>query len=153
MPAALRIVLYADDTAVAESHDADLWAKLLKQFGPGRDKAAEDVKLLRKWRGALLNPADRELADRIVVAVAKARNVSTSLLLGRKRAATIADARHIALYLLREKAGLTFQAIGAVFMRHHTSIIHSVELVRGRMRDTTFAAEVEAIANSAELLR
>lgn len=151
MAAQLRIVLYADDTAVAESHDAELWSKLLRQLAP-KDKSSEDARLMRRWRGALINPNDRELADRIVAAVAKARHVSIALLLGKRRAAPISDARHIALYLLREKAGLTFHAIGAMFMRHHSSIMHGVETVRTKMlRDGALRDEVEAIANAIEL--
>ena len=45
-------------------------------------------------------------------------------LLGRRRPARIAFPRMVGMYLARETTSYSLEAIGKVFQRHHTAIIH-----------------------------
>ena len=69
---------------------------------------------------------DRE--REIVIAALKAAHgkfgVSWGDILGKSREAAIVEARHYAMHWCRD-SGMTFGAIGRVFSRHHSSVIHA----------------------------
>src|SRR5581483_9806057 len=62
----------------------------------------------------------------VINTVARFFGLTTEALAGKSRAKTIADARHIAIYILREDCHLHLKEIAAYFgNRDHTSILHA----------------------------
>ena len=55
-------------------------------------------------------------------------------------------ARYVAFYLMRKRAGMSYPAIGRVFGRNHSTVIHGCNMVRARMAaQDGFRAVVEAL--------
>ena len=72
----------------------------------------------------------------ILSGVARAFNLHTDSLLGYRRDQRVAAARHVAMYLLREMSGDTWQAIGEFLHRDHSTIIHGYKKIERRMLDS-----------------
>ena len=70
----------------------------------------------------------------ILWGVAYAHNVTTERLLGRQRDQKISEARAIAMYLLRELSGDTWQGIGRFLNKDHSSVMCGYHKVKRRMR-------------------
>lgn len=85
----------------------------------------------------------------IVAAVSRATRVSMAEIYGRKRSQQISDARHIAMYLIRENTDLSYPQIGRIMgQRDHSTIIHGHRKIRREMaRRPDYAATVNAIWN------
>ena len=149
--AKLRVVLFADETIVAESDDVDLWRRLVAQLTPS--KATHHRQEVQRWRGAILSSSDRRLADAILLAVAKDRHIPGAMILGKRRQPVIVAARAIAMYLMREH-GLSYPTIGSVFLRHHTTIMAAVAKVEARLvHDVALISEVDTLKEKVQVLQ
>lgn len=97
--------------------------------------------LERRRRPARRRPtatqAHRPVADpaseEVIRLVAAAYGLEPGLLRGPSRARHVVDARHLAMYLLRESTGLSFPALGAVFGRDHTTVMHAVQRMQAEV--------------------
>ena len=79
--------------------------------------------------GPLWHPTDD--ADAVVEEVAREFGVSTEQLCGLSRCREVVQARHVAMYVLREDRGLSFPVIGrALGGRDHTTVLRAVERMR-----------------------
>jgi chromosomal replication initiator protein len=68
-------------------------------------------------------------------------SLSTADLTSKSRSRPLTQARHIAMYLMRECTGLSLVKIGEIFGgRDHTTVLHGIKKVEDEMRarDTTF---------------
>ncbi|MDO8616634.1 MAG: chromosomal replication initiator protein DnaA [Dehalococcoidia bacterium] len=74
-------------------------------------------------------------------------NVTLQALVGKSRAKPIAEARHMAMYLLREDAELALKQVGLLLgHRDHSTIIHGVQKVaRGLISDPRLSAQLADI--------
>ena len=74
--------------------------------------------------------------DKIINIVSKTYKITESQIIGSSRQETIALARHIAMYLIRNKIiNITLIEMGAVFgNRHHTTIMNGVEKIEKRLK-------------------
>jgi chromosomal replication initiator protein len=110
------------------------------------------------WSELTQQPIDQTLAERaledlipqteneippqlIVEETAKYFNLSTSDLVSKSRSRPLTQARHIAMYLMRECTGLSLVKIGEIFGgRDHTTALHGIKKVEAdmRARDATF---------------
>ncbi len=86
----------------------------------------------------------------IVQAVSGYFNVAVAALTGKSRARPIAEARHVAMYLLREDADLAFKQVGFILgQRDHSTIIHGVQKITNAMAgDPRLAAQLDEIRAS-----
>jgi chromosomal replication initiator protein len=76
------------------------------------------------------SPSSPPSSDAIITGVATYFSISPSSLSGPSRAKPIAEARHIAMYLLREDAQLSLKAIGRLLgNRDHSTVIHGCRKV------------------------
>jgi chromosomal replication initiator protein len=65
---------------------------------------------------------------------------------GKKRDGKIAQARHVAVYLIRTMTKLSFPDIGKALNRHHTTIMHSVEQIEHERKiDQRMDSEIKDI--------
>lgn len=86
-------------------------------------------------------------ADAILAATAAFFNVELPLLLSDRRTRNVAQARHIAIYLLRENTALSLPAIGAVMgHQHHTTALRSWEKVTAALlHDDTLRQQIATL--------
>jgi len=79
---------------------------------------------------AILTRADSITADQVLAAVAEHYAVEVVTLKGRQRSQTIALARQVAMYLLREELQCSFPQIGQVLGgRDHTTVLYGCEKI------------------------
>ena len=110
------------------------------------------------WSELTSQPIDQELAERalqdlipqteheippqlIMEETADYFSLSTGDLVSKSRSRPLTQARHIAMYLMRECTGLSLVKIGEIFGgRDHTTVLHGIKKVEDEMRarDATF---------------
>ncbi len=74
------------------------------------------------------------MVERIIHAVSKHFGISVEDLKSKKRTETIAGARHVAIYFIKQNTELTLKEIGGIFGRDHTTVIASLDKVDVSMR-------------------
>ena len=77
-------------------------------------------------------------AETIISAVAAFFNVSVEDILGSGRMKTIANARQVAIYLVRELTKDSFPSIGLIFDKKHSTIIYSYETMQKQLKIDTY---------------
>ena len=86
----------------------------------------------------------------IISQVCKYYNLDEAVLRGSQKSKRIAEARQVAVYLIRKMTNLSTPDIGKEFNRDHTTILHSINKVEGNTDDTfkNILREVESNINS-----
>jgi len=65
---------------------------------------------------------------------------------GRSRTADVVRVRHAVMWILRDRADLSYPQIGRLFDRHHTAVIHAEAKIEGARRvNRQLAAALDAI--------
>lgn len=92
-----------------------------------------------------LRAARRAELTRILRAVARAYNFTPAQLCSPARPAELAEARQVAMLLMRE-ARATVEEVGRALERHHTTVTHGVAVIAARQdRDPSLRWTVDAI--------
>jgi chromosomal replication initiator protein len=89
----------------------------------------------------LLPQADQDIpADTILTQTAQYFATRPEDLFSKSRSRPLTNARHVAMYLLRELTGLSLIKIGELFDRDHTTALHGIKRIEGLMpaRDVTY---------------
>ena len=141
--AALRLVLYADNVAVVESTDQDLWQSAMHAI-------TADAARIRKRRDGRLDADEEKRVKEILQVVSNARGVSLEQLIGRRRQQVVTRARFIAMYLLRIY-GLSYPTIGSIFKRDHASVMNGVSKIEALLADSEMRAELAELSGRARL--
>ena len=82
--------------------------------------------------------------DKIFAAVYKKYDIAKDELVGKRRNKEIANARHVAIYLIREITEISLPNIGKIFDRDHSTVMSSLEWVKKRiMAEPIFNADIE----------
>ena len=88
----------------------------------------------------------RRLPRQIAAHVAAGYDLGLAALAGRCRDRRHVVARHEAMYVLRQATRLSSPAIGALFQRHHNTVLYGCRQVEGRMmRDPQYVGRVAAL--------
>lgn len=69
------------------------------------------------------------LIERILNAVSRKYGVSAEDLKSKKKTENIANARHVAIYIIRKEADLSLKEIGRLFNRDHTTVMASINKI------------------------
>ncbi len=69
------------------------------------------------------------MVERILSAVSKSYGVPIEHIKSKKKTDNIANARHVAIYLVKQLTELTLKEIGSIFLRDHSTIISSIDKV------------------------
>ena len=87
----------------------------------------------------------------LLAAVSACHGVPVQALAGKSRARPIAEARHIAMYLLREDAGLALKQVGLLLgHRDHSTVIHGVQkITKVLLSDPSLGAQLAEIRRNA----
>jgi chromosomal replication initiator protein len=89
----------------------------------------------------------------LIQAVCRHLSLSANELSSDKRARVLTYARHVAMYLLREDAGMTFTAIARLLnKKDHSTVVHACSTLQSRLRvSPEVRADVDAIRASLHL--
>lgn len=85
-------------------------------------------------------------SDKILTYISRRYSIKKDDLSGNKRNAEIKDARHIAVYLMRELLSLTYKDIGTTLNKHYSTIMASYDKINDKMKkDQSFKKKIEDI--------
>lgn len=74
------------------------------------------------------------MIEKILSAVSKAYGVPVDQMKSKKKTDNIANARHVAIYLIKQQTELTLKEIGAIFGRDHSTVISSIDKVEKNIK-------------------
>ena len=80
--------------------------------------------------------------DKIFAAIEKKYDVSKPELTGNSRVKNVAQARHVAIYLIKTITDISYPSIGKLFNRNHSTIMSSVEVIEKKIASSP-AMEIE----------
>ena len=80
------------------------------------------------------------LIEKILTVVASNYGVTVESLKSKKKTDTIANARHVAVYIIRKLTNLSLKSIGAIFGRDHATILASINKVETNIKTVNNAA-------------
>lgn len=103
--------------------------------------------MLNYYAAPGLKHTDRINATIILEKVSKYFDVTIPGMTGPSRNAKIVMARQIAQYLLRCELRMPLKAIGKLFNRDHSSIIHSIKHINGQLYLKTTSVIIEHLTN------
>ena len=85
--------------------------------------------------------------DKIIGEVGKIYSVTPDEMRSQKRAANISNARKVAVYVIQQITGLSYEAIGKEFNgRDHSTIVYAINNIKEKMeKDSSFRSVVEDI--------
>jgi chromosomal replication initiator protein len=101
-----------------------------------------DISLAERALQDLIPQTENEIPPQLILDETAAYfSLSTGDLMSKSRSRPLTQARHIAMYLMRENTGLSLMKIGEIFGgRDHTTALHGIKKVEAdmRARDATF---------------
>ena len=74
------------------------------------------------------------LIDKIITTVGKYYGVSVEEIKSKKKTDAVANARHIAIYIIRKLTDKSFKEIGSIFSRDHSTVMASCERVNTNIK-------------------
>ena len=74
------------------------------------------------------------MIERILKVVCRHYGISEENIKSKNRTDTVANARHVAIYIIKELTDLTLNEIGNIFGRNHATVIASINKVNTNMR-------------------
>ncbi len=84
--------------------------------------------------------------DKIFAAVYRKYGIKKEEILGERRTKDIAQARHVAIYLIRNITDMSFPGIGKILNRNHATVISSIETVEKKMMaSSSFSMEIDEL--------
>src|SRR5919197_2165860 len=83
---------------------------------------------------AARQPRGRARVEALLQAICDYYGVSRPMLLSKSREMTVAQARQVAMYLLREDAGLTATQVGQELGRDHSTVLHGHARIAGALK-------------------
>ena len=74
------------------------------------------------------------MIERIINTVCRHYGITEESIKSKNRTDTVANARHTAIYIIKELTDLTLSEIGAIFGRNHTTVIASINKITTNLR-------------------
>ena len=86
------------------------------------------------------------LVEKILMSVSKAFGVTVEDLKSKKKTNSIANARHVAIYVIKKLTDLTLKEIGAIFNRDHSTVSSSLDTAERNIRTVNgYDAQIKQI--------
>ena len=107
-----------------------------------------DQELAERALQDLIPQTDHEIPPQLIMEqTAEYFSLSTGDLVSKSRSRPLTQARHIAMYLMRECTGLSLVKIGEIFGgRDHTTVLHAVRRIEElKQQDPSIARDVEVL--------
>lgn len=87
--------------------------------------------------------------DKIFSAITDRTGISKDDMVGKKREKSVAEARHLAVYLIREMTEMSFPNIGKLFDRDHSTILTSYQKIARKVAtDSSYALDLNELKRS-----
>ena len=103
-----------------------------------------------KWQtiNGEVESLNEQQVNSMMKVVCKLTQVDWSELKGKSRKREINDIRQTSMWILRKGTSLSFANIGAIFNRHHATVLHAVDSVNNMIEtDSMYRGQVEQILN------
>jgi len=97
--------------------------------------AALATQVASEFNRSARQPRGRGGVEAILAAVCDYYGIPSAVLLGKSREMTVAQARQVTMYLLREDAGLTATQVGIELGRDHSTVLHGHARVAGALNN------------------
>lgn len=82
--------------------------------------------------------------EKVITYVSQKTNIPFEDIVGKRKTDAVANARQIAVFLLRELTELSHANVGKVFNRDHSTVVASVNRIKDRMKtDPVFESQIE----------
>lgn len=96
------------------------------------------------WRDQQQPPEQVKIlgSAQILAAVAGSFGLQVPVLTGQSRTRVAVRARQIAMYLIRERLGLSYPEVGRLFSRDHTTVLYAVRKIRADL-ETDLQLQIE----------
>jgi chromosomal replication initiator protein len=100
-------------------------------------------------RRTKLNPRQREaVANEIIAKVCNYYNITNEEIRGKKRYRTIVMARHMSMFLIRTRVKLKLKAIGDLFGRDHSTVMHGIASIQDQSDvDELVSTDIQNLIN------
>ena len=100
-------------------------------------------------RRSKLNPRQREaVANEIIAKVCTYYNITNEDIRGKKRYRTIVMARHMSMFLIRTRLKLKLKAIGDMFGRDHSTVMHGIASIQDQSDvDELVSTDIQNLIN------
>ena len=86
------------------------------------------------------------MIERIITAVSKKYGVPVEDIKSKKKTDNVANARHVAIYIIKKLLSLSYPSIGQIFDRDHSTVISSVNKVELNIRTKNgYEAEIQGL--------
>ena len=86
------------------------------------------------------------MIERIITAVSKKYGVPVEDIKSKKKTDNVANARHVAIYIIKKLLSLSYPSIGQIFERDHSTVISSVNKVELNIRTKNgYEAEIQSL--------
>ncbi len=86
------------------------------------------------------------LIEKILAAVSRAFGVPAEDIKSKKKTASITNARHVAIYVIKKLTDLTLKQIGAIFNKDHSTVSYSLDLAERNIRTVNnYDAQIKQI--------
>ena len=103
-----------------------------------------------KWQtiNGEVESLNEQQVNSMMKVVCKLTQVDWTELKGKSRKREINDIRQTSMWILRKGTSLSFANIGAIFNRHHATVLHAVDSVNNMIEtDSMYRGQVEQILN------
>ena len=86
------------------------------------------------------------LIEKILASVSRAYGVPADQMKSKKRTDNVTNARHVAIYLIKQLTELTLKEIGAIFGRDHSTVVFSIDKVEKSIKTVNnYEAEINRL--------
>lgn len=146
-PEAIAMIAERSVTNIRELEGV-LSGMLAKAAGEGERQPEITPEFVREFFGAEKERRTRRVRpNKVIGKAATYYDFSTTEVTGKSRKAPLVAARHMAMYLLYTELDVPYEQIGRLFGgRDHTTVMHAVDKIRGRLKtDPAIAKEVADI--------
>ncbi|MBO4343741.1 MAG: chromosomal replication initiator protein DnaA [Clostridia bacterium] len=82
--------------------------------------------------------------DKIITYVSQKTGIAPEEIVGKRKTNEIAMARQVSIYLLRELTEMSYENVGKVFNRDHSTVVSAVKKIKEMMdKDSSFEAQID----------
>jgi len=96
--------------------------------------AAVNMDLVERITKEIIDSSNSYAPDYIIGKIADYYNISPEEVTGKGKTKNVANARQMAIYLIRTLTGLTLEQIGTVMNRDHSTVLHSIRKIEENLQ-------------------
>ena len=138
----VETVAYIADNIKANIRQIEGILKKIQAYIQLQGEGIIGMDLIRRITKEVIDSEKAFTPEYIISKIADYFNITSEDILGKSKIKTVANARQIAIYLIRSLTGLTLDNIGKVFGRDHSTILHSIRKVEDALPNDPETADI-----------